>query len=388
MLAVSISVPAHERTIHVAVADHVPVAELIPHLVEQEAEVAVGQHWVLSRSVETIRPEHSLADAGVRPGELLTLDVAKVPQPKAEAVDELSGPIGSNPAVWIGAGIAAVFTWQSSPLFHPLDHHELDSFGLGGTNGGGESLLLVLLTLMAALGSAAGSLFDKRYSYLAAILGFGLGLHVNVLCACACAALMVWCRGPARVFTVTLAIFAAINVLPGLTLLLALVALTYSGQISIAVARINLPKVPATGLFQEPVKSSSGSVIDVHSTLVLALCTVIAASYYQLVPWGSSPNWWIVALGVVIALTSVSARGARPIHACAVVTLGALVSLWLALHVSVGAIVLVFLAIPAITVRSPMAGRVVDAIEGLSFAAAIPLALHSTGLFDLIRGIG
>lgn len=390
MLAVSISVPKAESTINAAVADHVPVAELIPHLVAQETELRPGQHWVLSRTMEAIRPEHSLAQAGVCPGELLTLDIAAVPQPEAQAVDELTGATGTNIAPWIAAVIAALFSMQASPLFHPLEHHGMEQLGLSadGSAPDVQSLVLVIVTALAALGAAAGSLFDRRFSYIAAILGFGLGLHVNVLCGCVCAALMVWRPGPARVFTVTVALFAAVDFFPGATVLLALLGLTYSGQISIGVAQIKLPRVPATGMFQEPVHSSTGSVVSIHSTLVVALCTVILACIYQLIPWNSDPSWWLIALAICTALVGLSSRGARPVHATAVVVMSALIGLWLAIHVPLGVVFLAVIAVPAVTVRSPMAGRIIDGLESLSFAAAIPLALHATGLFELIRGIG
>lgn len=390
MLAVSISVPRAESTINAAVADHVPVAELIPHLVQQEAELKPGEHWVLSRSISAIRPEHSLSEAGVRPGELLTLDIAMVPQPEAEAVDQLTGKIGSNHAAWFAACIAALFSLQSAPLFHPLAHHGRHQLGLaaGASAMDYQALLLLAVTGIAALCAAAGSLFDRRYTYIAALLGFGLGLHINVLCACACAALMVWRPGPARVFTLVVTVFAAINFFPGLTLVLALLTLTFSGQIAIGIAQIKLPRVPATGLFQEPVHASSGNVITIHSTVVIALCSVIFASIYQLIPWGSRPSVWIIALAVCTAMIGLSSRGARPVHATAVVVLSAVILVWLAIHVSFGALVFALLVLPAIHVRSPLAGRIIDGLESLSFACAIPLALHSTGIFELIRGIG
>lgn len=390
MLAVSISVPQSGATINAAIADHVPVAELIPHLVAQECDMQPGQHWVLSRSMNAIRPEHTLKDAEVRPGELLTLDVLTAPQPHTEAVDQLTGPVGPNPAPWVAAGIVSLFSIRAEPLFHPLAHHTGEQLGLATANTplNLTTIALLLLTALAAVCAAAGSLVDKRYTYVAALLGFGLGLNINVLCACVCAALLVWRPGPARVVTITAAIFASLNVVPGLTLLLALITLTFSGQIAIAVARIKLPRVPATGLFQEPVPSSSGNVIQIHSALVVALCTVIVACIYQLIPWGSSPSWWLVALALTTAMAGLSARGARPIHAVAVVTMAALILLWVAIHVNFGAVILLVLLAPAITVRSPMAGRLIDVLESASFALAIPLALHSTGLFEWIRGIG
>lgn len=383
MLAVSISIPSKATRINAAVADHIPVAELITHLVEQEAEILVGQHWVLSRALGAIRPEHSLAEAGVQPGELLTLEVARVPQPPREAMDELTEPIPQHPAVWIGAGLMALWSWRSEPLFYPLEYHALP-FGDGPTH----NLLAIVFTACAALAAAAVSLRDERMAYLAAILGFGLGLHINVLTACMLAAVLVWRTGPARVLTVTLAVYAAINFWPGLTIVMALIGLSFAGHIAITVSRITMPRVPAAGVFHDPVTSSAGRVVEVHSSVVVALCIVLCACVFELIPPGSHPDTWTSGLAVALCFIGVSARGTRPIHACSVVAASCFIALWLALHVSWGAIALLGVAIPAVSIRSPLLGRGIDIIEALAFVAAVPLALNTTGVFELIRGMG
>lgn len=390
MLAISISIPLKNTTMNAAVADHVPVAELIPHLVEQEAELEPGQHWHLSRTVGVIRPEHTLIEAGVRPGELLTLDLAKVSAPEPEAIEELSGPVGPNPGLWIAAAVVAIFSLRAAPVFHPLDHHGWSQWGVVSATGAIDTsvVLSLALTALTAFAAAAGSLYDKRYCYVAALLGFGLGLNINVLCACVAAAMLVWRPSPARIVAITLSIFAAINVLPGLTLALALVALAYAGQIAVGVARIALPRVPATGMFHEPTTTRAGSVVAAHSALVVSLCVVILASIYQLIPFSSQPSNWLIALALVVALCGVSSRGTRPIHATSVVTTSAIIVLWLAWHTPLGIMALALVALPAIRISTPMIGRVIDILEALAFTAAIPLALHTTGVFELIRGIG
>lgn len=390
MLAISISVPSAGTTINAAIADHVPVAELIPHLVEQEATLQPGQHWVLTRSLGPIRPEHSLIDAGVRPGECLTLDLAAVPAPEPEAIEELAGPIPGNPGAWIMAGIAALLSWRSVPLFGPTESHGAAAWGIATEHSMSDPTTLVtsVITLLVALAAAAGSLYDRKYTYVAAILGFGLGLNVNVLCACVCAALLVWRPGPARIATIALSIFAAINIHPGLTLILALIALAYAGQLSVGIAGVKLPRVPATGLFHEPSTTRAGAIVQVHSTLVISFCVVILACFYQLIPWGFEPTAWLIALTLVVASCGASARGTRPAHAVAVLTTSALLVVWLALHVPWGIAGLVLVGIPAIRINSPMMGRVVDVCEALAFTAAIPLALHTTEIFSIIRGIG
>ncbi|KAB1504263.1 hypothetical protein F7230_04070 [Corynebacterium sp. 320] len=378
MLAVSISVPRRGTTINAAVADHIPVAELIPHLVE---DITPGEHWVLKRAVGSIRPEHTLTDAGVIPGEALELDIASAPAPPAEAVEELSGPIADNPAVWIVAAIAAVVTWQVAPLWHPVDFYSPGNWDQ-------SQLLTVVVGAIAALGLAAASLHDQRFSWIAPIVAFGVGLHINVLCGCVAAALVVWRAGAARVITCTLMLAAVMNFSPGVTLVVTLFALAYAGQIAIAIQRIKLPKVPATGIFSEPVHSSAGAVVDVHSSLISALCVVICACVVQIAPWNSPIDGWTTALLIAVALLGVTARGARPIHAVAVSTMAALVGLWLALHSPAGVVLLGLVALPALRISSPMLGRIIDWVEMLTFALAVPLALHATGVFGLIRGIG
>ncbi|AHI03847.1 membrane protein [Corynebacterium falsenii DSM 44353] len=391
MLALSISVPSKGTTINAAIADHVPVAELIPHLVEPQP----GEHWVLHRAIGQVRPEHTLAQAGVQPGELLTLAVAQAPAPPQEAVEELTGPVGPNPATWVAALIVALFSVASAAVFaartsgigwRPIDvpqvlpwhsptHPLMSSAVLG-------------ITALAALACAAASLHIRNFHLLAAVLGFGAGLHINVLCAAVCAALLVWRSGPVRIWCVVVAVFAALNVWPGFTLALALVALAYSGQMAIGIAGIRLPKVPATGVFHPPTATRAGAVVAVHSAIVVALCCVILACVVQIAPWGAPLDGWTCALLIVLAVMGLSARSTRPVHAVAVASTSALILLWLALHVPWGVAVLVLVGLPAVRISSPTVGRVVDWIEALAFCAAIPLALEQTSVFDAIRGIG
>lgn len=383
VLALRISVPAKGTTINAAIADHVPVAELIPHLVDAEP----GEHWVLHRAVGHVAPQHTLAEAGVRPGESLTLQVATVPAPPAEAVEELSGPIPTSPAAWIAAAIVSLFSLQAAPAWHPLDNQLVGAGGVLTLNNSADTATIVA-TAVAALAAAAASLHHRNFSYLAAILGFGLGLHVNVLCACFVAALLVWRSGPARIVTVTWVVFAAVNLWPGITLLLAMFALAYSGQIAIGLAGIKLPKVPATGVFTEPTTTRAGQVVEVHSSLVVAIMAVLGACIYQLAPWGESLDLWTAVLLVMVAVLGVSARSTRPVHSVALAVLSATTILWLGLHEPWGPLCLVLVGLPALRVQSPMLGRAIDMVEAIAFCLAIPLALHTTGLFDAIRGIG
>lgn len=383
VLALSISVPAKGTTINAAIADHVPVAELIPHLVDAKP----GEHWTLHRAVGQVQPQHTLAEAGVRPGESLTLQTATIPAPPAEAVEELSGPIPTSPAAWIAAAIIALFGLQTAPAWHPLGNQLI---GPGGVTNLGTTadIATLVATAVAALAAAATSLHHRNFSYLAAILGFGLGLHVNVLCACFVAALLVWRSGPARIVSITWVVFAAVNLWPGLTLLLAMFALAYSGQIAIGLAGIKLPKVPATGVFTKPTPTHAGQVVEVHSALVVGIVVVLGACVYQLTPWGQPLNIWQMALLLMVAVLGVSARSTRPVHSVALAVLSAATLLWLALHTHWGAVCLVLVALPAVRINSPMLGRIIDMVEAFAFCVAIPLALQTTGLFAAIRGIG
>ena len=84
----------------------------------------------------------------------------------------------------------------------------------------------------------------------------------------------------------------------------------------------------------------------------------------------------------------VSSRGTRPVHAVAVTALSAATALWLALLVPWGFLVFALVGIPAWQVKSPMVGRIIDWVETLAFAVMVPLALHTTGLFNAIRQLG
>ncbi|WP_295642358.1 EsaB/YukD family protein [uncultured Corynebacterium sp.] len=386
MLALSISVPSQGTTINAAIADHVPVAELIPHLVTPEP----GQHWVLGRAVGRIRPEHTLAEAGVRPGELLTLEIASTPAPPAEAVEELSGDVGASPAVWIMAVIAALYALRATPLWHPLAFHGGEQFGVATKESPADATAIIALAVATVAGflAAGASLRDKRYSIVAAFLGLGVGLNVNVLVGCVMATLLVWRSGPVRIVSLTCLALAAVNFWPGLTLIIAAMGLAYAGQLAIVLARIRLPRVPATGVFQQPVETRAGNVIEVHSALVVGLCIAIAACVVQLAPWNSAPDKWTCALLVAVVVIGVSSRGTRPIHAIAVTSLSAATALWLALLVPWGFLVFALVAVPAWQVKSPMIGRIIDWVETLAFAVMVPLALHTTGLFAAIRQLG
>lgn len=392
MLAISVSVPSENRKINAAIADHVPVAELIPHLIQPEP----GQHWVLYRAVGQIRPEHSLAQAGVLPGEQLTLDVARVPEPPQDAVDELTDEVGPNDSAWIAAGITAVFAtlvvnrapWE----WHPLSRVDLGALWGGSVwtahAGFPQPWLVLAATAVASLLLAAGSLYDRRFAFLSSAVGFGVGLHINVLCGCVAGALLAWRSGTARLFWVVTALAAAVNVMPGFTLVLALTGYVYAGQIAVAVAGVKIPKVPATGLFSEPTLSRTGSVREVHAALVVALCVVITCCLVQILPWGEQASWPVAVLFLAIAGIGLSSRGTRPVHAVAAVTLAAGAVLWLAASSPLAVVGLVVLALPAVKVSSPLLGRVLDAVEAVAFCAAVPLALYTTGIFEFIRGLG
>ena len=53
-----------------------------------------------------------------------------------------------------------------------------------------------------------------------------------------------------------------------------------------------------------------------------------------------------------------------------------------------GVLALVLVALPLVQISSPRVGRIIDALEAVAFCAAVPLALHGAGMFELIRGLG
>ncbi len=401
MLAVSISVPSKGKIINAAVADHVPVAELIPHLVDPEP----GELWELQRAIGVVAPEHSLAEAGIRPGEAMTLACrrpAEPPAPPVEAGEELAGDVGTNWAAWIIAGLVALLGFRSAPVWHPLEHHGPEHWGFGAEGVDLAVLIPLIVTMLAALSMAALGLYDHRFLPLAAALGFAVGMNVNVLCGVVAALLLVWRPGVVRIGLLATALLAAVNFYPSITAVTALVLLTYSGQLALGITKVVVPRVPAAGIFHDPappvVASAARDAIKVHSALVAAACAWLVASVMQLVPgwprvlgWpgaSSTPDVWTIALMLCLALAAVSARSTRPFHAnCLAVTTGVIV-VWLGSHVSWGIIALVLLGLPLVRVNSPQLGRAIDTIEAIAFCVAVPLALHATGLFNWIRGLG
>ncbi|MEJ6549322.1 hypothetical protein PQI66_07190 [Corynebacterium sp. USCH3] len=413
MIAVSITVRPDSddtRTVEATVADTVPVAELIPHLVD----ASPGEVWRLSGPLGVLRPEHSLAEASVRPGERLTLDKDSLPPPPVDDVGHLSVTVSDSPATWVAALVAAVVcaafwapAWRSDdPVrWHPLDISDTARDLLDGSDLTG-SLPAVCVLLLATLTAAAGSLADRRYVSVAAVLGFGLGLQVNILTACVFSALAVWRPGTERTVTAGLALAAAVNVAPGLTTLLAVVALTFSGQLAVGLSGVTLPRIPATGLFAAAVddtstrRSPSGGTeaaraLRLHPAIVVTCCIVILAGAVQLLPPGhpAAPGWplgWTEAALLAVAAVGLSARGTRPVHAVAVTLTATLLLLWVALHLPTPwtLLALVPVALPAVRVTSPLAGRVLDILETLAFTACVPLLISTTGVFDVVRGIG
>ncbi|MGP9759244.1 EsaB/YukD family protein [Corynebacterium sp. AOP12-C2-36] len=413
MIAVSITV-ARERTVEATVADTVPVAELVPHLVD----ASPGEVWRLSGPLGVLRPEDSLAQSGVRPGERLTLDKDALPAPPVDDVGRLSAPVASSPAVWVAALLTAtVCSLVWAPLWAPEEHvrwHPADVSDLavallaGDVAGRGGALAVCAVLLLATLAAAAGSLVDRRFVPVAAVLGFGLGLQVNVLTACVFAAMSVWRPGVVRTVTVGLALAAAVNVSPGLTTLVAVVALTFSGQLAVGLAGITLPRVPATGLFAAAAQEGGASgvvgatdgpadrsdraarALRLHPAIVVTCCVVILAGAVQLLPLHGEASLWTLAALLAVAVTGLSARATRPVHAVTVTVTAVLLLLWVVLQLPApwSLLALAPVALPAVRITSPLAGRVLDVLETVAFTVSVPLLISTTGVFEVLRGIG
>ncbi len=195
MIAVSITVVddrGRDRVLDATVSGTVPVTELLPHLVD----ATPGEHWQLSGPTGVLRPEHGLTEAGVRPGERLTLARATVPAPPTDTVGLLSGDLPENPSVWVAAVLAAAATLvlppfsPEAPVWHPLEISDRAHSLLNGAGdpAGTAATLCTVLTLVLAVAAAAASLHERRFTTLAAVLAFGAGVQVNVLTGCVLAA--------------------------------------------------------------------------------------------------------------------------------------------------------------------------------------------------------
>lgn len=388
------------------VSDSVPVAELLPHLVD----AVPGEHWQLSSPGGILRPEHCLREAGIRPGERLTLRCATVPAPPTDTVGRLSQELPWNPGAWIAATLVALATVILPPFsaltYGPLAWHPLEitdrARGVldgAGDPGGVTATVCTAGVLVAALGLAAGSLHERRLVVLAAVLAFSAGVQVNVLTGCVLAAGAVWRPGPERVVTVVLALAAAANFWPGVTALAGMVGLTFAGQTALGIAGVSLPRIPATGLFaaardgDAPADADDTTVdraLRAHTALVVAWCAVVAAGVVQLITPGSTPGWATVAGCLAVAVSGLSARGVRPGHSVAVTVTSVSVAVWTLVHCAGAWPVLAVLPVllPLVKVSSPLAGRLIDILETVAFTVAVPLLLATTGVFDLVRGIG
>lgn len=294
-------------------------------------------------------------------------------------------------------------------MWHPLDISDRARSVLDGAGdpAGAAALLCTVLTLVLAVGAAAASLHEKRFTSLAALLAFSAGVQVNVLTGCVLAACAVWRPGPERVVTVVLAVASAVNFWPGLTVLAGMTGLVIAGQTALGVAGVPLPRIPATGLFaaadrlrRQDTRSAEERAIDedaavdrarsVHAALVIACCVVIVAGVVQLIPPGSAPGWITVAACLTVSVTGLSARGCRPVHAVTVTVTAVTVAVWTLVHCASPwpAVALLPVILPAVKITSPLAGRVIDIVETVAFAVAVPLLIATTGIFDLVRGIG
>src|SRR5699024_2273525 len=142
-------------------------------------------------------------------------------------------------------------------------------------------------------------------------------------------------------------------------------------------------------VFRDPVANEAGPVVQVHSALVAAACAWLFASVVQLVPWGGpAPSVWTVLLVVALVVAALSARGTRTFHANALAVMAGCSIVWRGHRAPLGVLALVRVLLPLVRSSSPRGGRIVVALEAVAFCAAVPLALHGAGVFDLIRGLG
>lgn len=417
MIAVSITIvdETRGRVVEAAVSDTVAVTELIPHLVD----AVPGEHWRLSGPGGVLRPEHCLGEAGVRPGERLTLSRTTFPAPPTDTVGELSadppGAEGVRSAMVPAALVAAAGTVVLPPfasgelVWSPLGMTTRFRSFIEGTGdpAGGIATASTVLVLLLALATAAGSLHDRRFVPVAAVLGFGVGLQISVLTGCVLAAACVWRSGAVRVATVTLALVSSVGNWPGVGVLCAMVGLVASGQAALAVSGVPLPSIPATGLFTAADGTADPAADDApdgsadtagaadrarrtHSALVVVSCVVVIVGVLRLIPPGSHPGWVTLSGCLAVAATGVSARGCRPVHAVCVTLTATTVLVWTLVHGPglwpLAALLPVLL--PTVSLRSPLAERAVDVLESVAFAVSVPLLLATTGIFELVRGIG
>jgi len=271
-----------------------------------------------------------------------------------------------------------------------------------GDPGGVTASACSALAVILAVAAAALGLREPRFMTVAAILGFGVGLQINVTVGCVVAALCVWRPGPTRVFTIVVAIFSLIAQWPGVEVLCGVLGLVVAGQAALGISGVPLPRIPATGLFMANDVGEDGSdsspgdtqaaprALLIHGALITACCAAVVTGVFRLIPPGSSPDGMTLAACLTVGVIGLSARGCRPFHAICVTTAATGVLVWSLEHgpglVPLTAVLPMFL--PAITLRSPLAGRVVDIAETIAFAATVPLLIATTGIFELIRGIG
>jgi type VII secretion integral membrane protein EccD len=436
-----ITVASPQRRVDIVLPDEVPLAELMPDLVQRAGDGLADQGqqhggWALHRFGGTrIAATESMAAAGVRDGEVLHLMPARTAWPEPEyddVVDEIAvrarqlGPRWSGAATRV-AGILAAGAVLVAGLLPPVG-----AAGAGAPTLGLAAVLLAAGILAArAYGEALVGVALAAYSLPVAFVG---GLHVlgsGPLTASdlivAATALTVWAvtgaigaggglwifvGGAAAGLLGSAAAMAATGTdaarAAALLLVVAVAGATLAPSLAIRLGRLPLPVVtlpadadPATLASRPAADRLLAAVVRTDAMLTGLLAGVAAAATgaaWVLASAGAAARVLTLVAGLALLLRArllATVRQRAPLLAggTAVLLAPFATGAWDLGGLAVPALAVAVVGLAAAGVRyrrrapSPYLGRAADIAEALCLVSVVPIAAAVLGLYSATRGL-
>lgn len=435
-------IDGHLRRADIALPAQLPLAEILPDLVQLlHPDAPPGVRWQLLSERGTALPMSDTAlEAGLRPGERITLTQSVFTPPPAHITDAAALLADSSAQhtdgasdVWAGAAITVLTSvavagwWLWSP---PV----------------GDAI-----TALIAVGTAAISMIlaaaGQRFPAVPAL--FTTVVVVQALMFAAVGAVLFvgaqweWQTAAATTTTAALALVAAIMLpearrlacavviasvatvaftallLAGLAapsaaaacLAVALLGIVLTPSAAVSLSGIHIPDVPAAGeeLSKADRRQSPEVVVRVADRAAALFDGGIAGWMLVVAGCGgvialTRPSWWTLALVATSAVAcAIQSRGQARLlpgfslafGATVLAGAGCLIATSLGAWYVVAPVLLALLAAMPISfgvqlwrTPSPAARRTLELVESACLGAAIPLATVVSGLVALVRGLG
>jgi type VII secretion integral membrane protein EccD len=424
-----VTVSSPQRRVDVAVPDTVPIAEILPELLERAGDGLADlgeQHggWLLRRvDGADLAVTDTLSGAGVRDGEVLHLTEARADWPELEyddVVETIAARAGGLGAPWTGDAtrIAAIV---GSGLLVALA-------GLAGD--GGIALIGIAVALLLG-GLLAGRAYDESLvgaalSAFSLPLAFVGGLHLtddgpvgaaHVLVGGA--ALTVWSVAGAIVTGRGLWIFVAGAAAGGLgaagglaalaatptegaaiALVVIVVGVTSAPWLAVRLGRLPLPVVNGPSDASDPsvIQAAVDRADDMLTGMLAGLALAAVGTAWVLTDAGPAGLLLVGAAAVALALRArlyVTVRQRLPLLAGGAALFGLPLATG-ALHpgpATAPVLAAAAIAVAAAGARyrtrrpSPYLGRAADIVDALCLVSLVPIAAVILGLYGMMRGL-